>query len=155
VLEKDGKDFLFRVECEGGTYIRKLVHDLGQELGIGAHMLELRRTRAGIFKEENSITLYELEEAVKDEKKLKEIIIPGEIVKELFPVVQVKEDSIKRLFTGKPVYLSDLKKPVKIKEGKRVCIFSGNDFIMVAKTVKDTYVFAKSEFTLQPVKGEE
>jgi H/ACA ribonucleoprotein complex subunit 4 len=151
ILEKNGKDFLFIVSCQGGTYIRKLVHDLGEYLDTGAHMLELRRIRAGIFKEKDSITLYELEEAVKDENKLKEIIIPGEIVTELFPVVQVKEDSIKRLFTGKPVYLSDLKKPVKIKEGEKVCIFSGDKFIMVAKTVKDTYVFAKSEFTLQPM----
>src|SRR3990167_3946045 len=43
VLEKDGNDFLFVVSCESGTYIRKLIHDLGEFLGIGAHMLELRR----------------------------------------------------------------------------------------------------------------
>ena len=54
ILEQgeDKKDFLFKTEVQGGTYIRKLVHDLGEELKTGAHMLELRRIRAGIFHEE-------------------------------------------------------------------------------------------------------
>jgi len=46
LLEKNGKDILFHAEVQGGTYIRKLIDDLGKELGIGAHMLELRRVRA-------------------------------------------------------------------------------------------------------------
>ena len=54
ILEHEGKDFLFLVECQGGTYIRKLISDLGERLNLGAHMLELRRIRAGIFKEEKS-----------------------------------------------------------------------------------------------------
>ena len=63
ILEKDGdgQNILFKTEVQGGTYIRKLVHDLGIALGVGAHMLELRRIRAGIFKEGNSINLYDLE----------------------------------------------------------------------------------------------
>lgn len=40
---------LFRVGCQAGTYIRKLVYDVGEVLGSGAHMQELRRTRAGAF----------------------------------------------------------------------------------------------------------
>ena len=51
ILEKDGQDILFKAEVQGGTYIRKLIHDFGEKLGVGAHMLELRRIRAGIFKE--------------------------------------------------------------------------------------------------------
>ena len=53
IIEKDGQNILFHTEVQGGTYIRKLVSDLGDFLGIGAHMLELRRVRAGIFKEDN------------------------------------------------------------------------------------------------------
>src|SRR6056297_3629407 len=45
------KDFLFYVKCQGGTYARKLVSDLGAEIGVGAHMLELRRLKAGPFSE--------------------------------------------------------------------------------------------------------
>ena len=44
ILEIDGKDVLFRIGCEAGMYIRKLVYQIGQKLGTGAHMAELRRT---------------------------------------------------------------------------------------------------------------
>src|SRR5437867_1053207 len=54
VIEKEGKDVLFKVGCEAGTYIRKLCHDIGQFLKIGAHLTELRRTKVGNFLEEDS-----------------------------------------------------------------------------------------------------
>jgi H/ACA ribonucleoprotein complex subunit 4 len=41
IIEIEGRDVLFRVGCEAGTYIRKLIHDLGQRLGCGAHMVTL------------------------------------------------------------------------------------------------------------------
>ena len=91
LLEKNNTDIKFHVEVQGGTYIRKLIHDLGQYLGIGAHMIKLRRTRAGIFKEKNSISLENLEKISENEEKLKEVIIPGEIISEIYPVVQIKE----------------------------------------------------------------
>ena len=61
-LEKDGRNVLFRVGCEGGTYIRKLCYDIGEILGVGAHMQELRRSRAGPFSEENKafVNLHEV-----------------------------------------------------------------------------------------------
>lgn len=63
ILEIDGKDVLFRVGCEAGTYIRVLCHQIGQELGVGGHMAELRRTKAGPFSEERLITLQDLADA--------------------------------------------------------------------------------------------
>ena len=86
-------------EVQGGTYIRKFVNDLGKELGVGAHMLELRRVRTGIFKKDSIVNLYDFEKAVaayKDgkDKLLREIIIPGEIVSELHPVVEIKKDGL-------------------------------------------------------------
>ncbi len=44
-VEMDAREVLFRVGCQAGTYIRKLVYDVGEVLGVGAHMRELRRTR--------------------------------------------------------------------------------------------------------------
>jgi H/ACA ribonucleoprotein complex subunit 4 len=44
-LEMRGRDVLFKVGCEAGTYIRKLCHDIGEALGVGAHRFELRWTR--------------------------------------------------------------------------------------------------------------
>ena len=50
-----------RVLCSAGTYIRTLAEDIGRRIGIGAHLIELRRTRAGKFGLGGSVTLSELE----------------------------------------------------------------------------------------------
>lgn len=84
ILEIDGQDVLFKVGCEAGTYIRKLCHDIGLKLKIGAHMSELRRTKVGPFDETTSATLHDLKDAFVfwkengEEKELKKIIQPME-----------------------------------------------------------------------------
>ncbi len=157
---EDKKDFLFRAEVQGGTYIRKLIDDLGKEIGVGAHMLELRRIRAGIFMEDDknyhSVNLYELEKAADEYKKgneqaLREMIIPGEIIIKLYPVVQVKEDSIKRLFNGSPLFSKETNEKYIIKTGDKMSVFSGEKFIGIYLAVNSGEVFAKPEFVLQPV----
>lgn len=161
ILEKGGdeKDFLFKTEVQGGTYIRKLIDDLGKELGIGAHMLELRRVRAGIFQEDDenypAVNLYDFEKAVKEyregnEEKLREMIIPGEIVIELYPVVNVKKEFVNKLFNGSPLFVQNLTGKKDIKDG-RVCVFSEERLIGIYTTVNSGEVFAKPEFVLQPI----
>ncbi len=60
---------LFTCSCQAGTYIRKLCSDIGDVLGCGAHMRELRRTRAGPLNEENGlVTLHELSAAQSERK---------------------------------------------------------------------------------------
>ena len=157
ILEKVEKDILFRAEVQGGTYIRKLIHDLGVALGVGAHMLELRRTRAGIFKEDDekypSITIYELEKAMKDEEELRKNIIPGEVISQIYPVVQIKEESAERILRGQPVYEKNLSKEYGFSEGDKISVFSGDKFIGVFTVVFQDKIFAKSEFVLQPIKS--
>ncbi len=48
-------DISFKIECSKGTYIRSIAHDLGQTLGCGAHLIELRRTKVGDYAVENAI----------------------------------------------------------------------------------------------------
>ena len=158
LLEKNGKDILFHSTVEGGTYIRKLIDDLGKELKIGAHMLELRRVRAGIFEEKDSIRLYDFVEAVEkfkkgNEKLIRGILIPGEIISEIHSSVEVKEGEIERLFTGKLIYDKDLIKKVKFKKEEIVCVFSGEKFIGMYKVINENNVFAKPLFVLQPIGG--
>ncbi|VVB76590.1 putative tRNA pseudouridine synthase B [Candidatus Tiddalikarchaeum anstoanum] len=62
-LEMKGNSVLFKAGCEAGTYIRKLCTDFGDYLGVKAHMQELRRTKASSFKEENSVSLFNLQDA--------------------------------------------------------------------------------------------
>lgn len=53
-------DVKIRVVCSAGTYIRALARDVGERLGVGGHLTELRRTRSGVF--DSMITLEELQE---------------------------------------------------------------------------------------------
>ena len=133
---------------------RKLIHDLGVELGIGAHMAKLKRIRAGIFKEDEMISKEKFEKAVEefekgDEKLLREIIIPAEIISEVYPVVKIKEKNLKQIFTGKPIHKEDLIEKIKIEKEKIICIFSGERFIGMYKTINGKDIFAKAEFVMQ------
>ena len=152
ILEQDGKDFLFKVECEGGTYIRKLIDDLGKELGIGAHMLELRRVRAGIFKEDSIVNLYDFEKAI-EEKNLDKILIPAEeAIKKIFQVVQVKESEVQRLLTGKPIFSEDLISNEKFNKDEIISVFCREKFIGIYRVINENKIFARAEFVRSEVR---
>lgn len=163
LLEKEGKDILFHVGCEGGTYIRKLIDDLGKELKTGAHMLELRRVCAGIFSEEGkfpSVNLYDFEKAVDEYEKGKEnllrrIIIPAESISEIYPVVRIKEKNLTQIFTGKPIHYRDLDCNVKTEKNKIISVFCKERFVGMYQVVNDekTQIFAKSKFVMQEMKN--
>jgi len=149
ILEKQDREVLFLAKVEAGTYIRKLIHDLGLKIG-GAHMAELRRTKAGIFEEEKIIDLYKFKEAVDDyrkgrEEKLKKILIPAEIISEILPVVQVKEKAIKQLLTGKPIMKGDLE---KMPDSEKFVVFLKDKFIEVARKTDERDIIARPEFVL-------
>jgi len=63
ILDCEGRVVLFRVNCDAGTYIRSLCHHMGLALGVGAHMVELRRTRSGAFSEQDMHTLQDVQDA--------------------------------------------------------------------------------------------
>ena len=150
LLEQDGKNIVFEAEVQAGTYIRKLISDLGEKIG-GAHMLELRRTRAGMFEEKDSITLYELERAI-EEDKLKEFITPGESIKKFYDVIELKEKNIKQILTGKPLHKEDLVNEEKIKKGVTVCAFNKDKFIGMYEIIDSKDAYAKAKFVMQPIK---
>lgn len=155
ILEKEEKNFLFRAKVQGGTYIRKLCSDLGEEKEVGgAHMLELRRTIAGLFNEDTSITLYDLEESIDkykqgDEKRLRQILKPAEEkIKEFLPVIQVKKESLTKLLTGKPIFLDDLEKNEKVPEIGNFAVFYKDQFIEIAHFSKEGDIIARPDFVL-------
>jgi len=161
LFEEDDKNILFEVECQGGTYIRKLLHDLGEELEIGAHMLELRRTRAGIFKEDDKtypcVNLYDFEKAVDeynkgDDKLLRAMIIPAEIVGEVYPIVEINNGNLKSIFTGKPICKKDLKGLTKVKKDAEISVFCEGRFIGMYEVIRGKEIFAKAKFVLQEIK---
>ena len=108
VFEVNKRNVLFKVGCEGGTYIRKLCYDIGEILGVGAHMQELRRTRAGPFVETSSsrVTLHDVAywfeewKEKKDEKILHKIIQPMETALALTPKIVVRDSAVDALCHG-------------------------------------------------------
>ncbi len=146
LLEKKGLNVTFHTEVEGGTYIRKLIHDLGQALGINAQMTKLRRTRAGIFSEKDSVNLEKIDE------NFKAIIPAEESIKKVYPVVEIKEDNLQQIFTGKPVHKSDLIKEEKFENEQIIAVFCEENFVGMYKIINGKDIFAKAEFVMQPIK---
>ena len=107
-IEKDGRNVLFKVGCEGGTYIRKLCFDIGEILGVGAHMQELRRTRAGPFAETSakSVNLHDVAywfgeyERTKDQSYLCKFIEPMEMALSHLPKIIVRDSAVDALCHG-------------------------------------------------------
>lgn len=153
LLEQDGKDIMFVTKVQGGTYIRKLLHDLGEVESVeGAHMLELRRTHAGIFSEDSVVSLYDFDKAVEEynegkEEKLKGMLVRGEdAIKQVMPVVQVKKPAVKNLLTGKPLFKKDV---VGVLPNEEVfAVFCGEKFIEIAEKtdLKGKAVVARALF---------
>ena len=106
LLEVEGRFVLFRVGCSGGTYVRKLCHDIGEYVGVGAHMEELRRTRAGPFTEDKSVSLLELYETwlnyqeTGDETRIRQIIRPVEEAVNLLPKVYLLDTAVDAVCHG-------------------------------------------------------
>jgi H/ACA ribonucleoprotein complex subunit 4 len=106
ILEIIEKDILFKVGCEAGTYIRKLCFDIGKKLGCGAHMAELRRTKAGPFDESTLITLHDLLDAYilwkekDDDKLLRRYIQPLENAITYLPKIWVFDTTVESLCHG-------------------------------------------------------
>ncbi len=148
----DKREFLFSCKVEGGTYIRKLCSDLGEMIG-GAHMAELRRTKAGIFNEEKIYNLDEFEEAVRGYKSgnfkmLKEIIVPAEIaIRKVLKSLKVEKRAVKSLHNGKPLFLRDVVGEVpKFSEGERFSAFCGDKFIGIYRKTGEDLIFGRAEF---------
>ena len=134
ILDRKGRDVLIKTGVQAGTYIRKLVHDIGQKLGCGAHMVELRRTKSGPFTEyekDHLVTLQDLKDAVYyykeegNERFLRYCIQPFEKTAEFVPKVYVLDSAIDPIAHGSPLNLPGISKIESgIKKGSVVAVVS-------------------------------
>lgn len=129
----DIKNVAFEVGCEAGTYIRKLCHDIGEYLKVGAHMASLRRIQAGPFKISESVTLQEIREAyekflkTKRNSLIQDIVLPPETAVEHLPEVYVDMDVIARLKHGSPVFVPGvIAYTTDLQRNKEAAIFDPN-----------------------------
>ena len=107
IPEMDGRYVLFRTGVEAGTYARKLCHDIGLVLGTGAHMVELRRTRVGPLREDETLaTLQDISDAYHfwkeegNDKLLKRYLLPVEKAVEHLPKIVIRDSAVAAIVHG-------------------------------------------------------
>lgn len=108
VVEQKERLLLLRILCEAGTYIRKLYYDIGEILGPGATMIELRRSRVHQFDENKNrlVTLHELADAyahwkeTDDASKLYKLIMPIEYALSEIKSVVIRDSAVDALCHG-------------------------------------------------------
>ena len=89
----------FEVSCSKGTYVRTLAVDLGEKLGVPAHMSQLTRIKSGPFVSEQCVTLSQLEDFV-EKNQAQSALRPLEEVFETYPRVDVPEEFITKVKNG-------------------------------------------------------
>jgi tRNA pseudouridine55 synthase len=124
ILAMNGDKAAFEARVASGTYLRSVAHDLGQLLGVGAHLASLRRTRVAEFGMEEARPLEEIEQAGGVESLC---IHPRRILPE-FPSVTAPEESLARIRNGMAVNLPEMSRAPLVKvfagQAELVCIAS-------------------------------
>ena len=128
-----------RVVCSAGTYIRTLAEDIGRAVDLGAHLTELRRTRAGRFHISNAITLEELESVTERSR----FVVPMSEAVGHLPAFQLNEDRVAKTRSGLSSRTNDefeAGRPVRMMDTQGNLIGVG-EFDAVEKTVQPKVVF--------------
>ena len=89
----------FHVTCSKGTYVRTLCYDIGKDLGVGACMEKLTRTRVERFDIKDSISLSQIEE-IRDQGILEQYITPVDEILDMYSKCMVSEEAEKLLYNG-------------------------------------------------------
>ncbi|MBC7090969.1 MAG: RNA-guided pseudouridylation complex pseudouridine synthase subunit Cbf5 [Nitrososphaeria archaeon] len=117
LIEKLGRLIVVKVACEAGTYIRKLVYDIGEVLGVGATMVELRRTRVfNIDEEQGLVRLHDLSAAIhkwkneNNEELIRKLVQPIENVLTPFKKVLIKDSAVDAVCHGAQVAIPGIVK---------------------------------------------
>jgi len=106
----DGPDARVRVHCSAGTYVRSIAHDMGQRLGVGAHLRDLRRTASGAFRINQAQTLDRLAELAKDGDLVQALIPAAELLPE-FPTETVDPTTANFIRQGRDFRTSPFRTP--------------------------------------------
>ncbi len=100
LLEVSGSLARIRAHCSGGTYMRSIAHDLGQALGCGAHLEQLRRTLSGEFELEMARTIPQIQDLIASER-LVDALLPAASLLPGFPAVFVDDLTVTQIRNGR------------------------------------------------------
>lgn len=151
ILEIKGRNVLMHIKCEGGTYIRKLIHDMGKHMGCGANMLDLRRVKSGDVGENMACTLYDLKDAAwlwrnkGNDILLRKMLIPPYKLLKMDEVI-VKNSAVPSIAYGSPIYRKGvLKFPNAGRQDYVKVISEDGMFCGVARVVSGNEMYAKMD----------
>jgi H/ACA ribonucleoprotein complex subunit 4 len=122
-------DVLLDITCQKGTYIRKLIHDMGKELGKGAHMRELRRIKVGPFIEKDCVKLQDLKDAYvlwkeKNDEKIRELVKPVEAGIDHLKKIWVRDSAVNALCNGAPLAVGGICRADEVEKDDMVAIMT-------------------------------
>jgi tRNA pseudouridine55 synthase len=100
LLELNGSDARLRAHVSGGTYLRSIAHDLGQSMGCGAHLQELRRLASGEFEIAQARTIAQLE-ALAAEDRLVDAMVPAAKMLPELPSIFVDDLTVTHIRNGR------------------------------------------------------
>ncbi len=106
ILEWAPPEAVIDVYCSSGTYVRSLANDLGKELGTGAHLVGLRRTKSGRFTLRDAVPLRRLQEAF-DAGNWYKFLIPAAEALADWPMVELDPDEVELVRHGHRVPAED------------------------------------------------
>lgn len=143
LLEMSGREVLFRVRCESGTYIRTLCTDLGDALGTGANLVDLRRTRTATFTEAEARPLIAFRDATVfwkedgDEAPLRALLHPFERLLAHLSPITVKDTAVDALCHGANLAVPGVAKlDPSIRRGQSVAVYSAKgEAVALAKAL--------------------
>ena len=167
IIEQKERLVLLRILCEAGTYIRKLYYDMGEILGSGGSMIELRRSRVHQFTEKNLVTMHQLADAFAvwkesgDSTKLSKLILPIENALSEIKSVIIRDSAIDSLCHGAQLAIPGiLEISPNLKKGDLVGIYSQKgeiialaESLMSEDEIKDSikgYAFQTNRIIMKP-----
>jgi len=154
VIQIKDRDVLFRVGCESGTYVRTLCVDMGRKMKCGAHLAELRRTKVGPLKEEDSFILQDLKDAYTflkeedNEKEIRSVILPMERLLLNLPKIVVRDSAVDALCHGASLAVPGVVEiDSDIKKGDRAAVLTlkGEGVAIVNTTMSTEDIIQKDK----------
>jgi tRNA pseudouridine55 synthase len=146
IVGVDGDLATFRARVASGTYMRSVAHDMGQQLGCGAHLQSLRRTRLGEFDLSQAHTLDELDAACKAGRRDEIFIHPRQLLPE-FPCVTANEEVAALVRNGRAVNLPEL------SQARQVKVFAGQrELIAIATRIAGTLFHPRIVLAVEPAR---